>query len=67
MRDVRIAELTGRQFNRVARWQLRELGISQDSIAHRLSTGELVVVESGVYAVAPVLEHDNGVGGWPRH
>ena len=50
--------MASRQFNRVARRQLLALGIGEQSIAYRVSTGELVAVEEGVYAVAPVLEHD---------
>jgi hypothetical protein len=58
VRDVRIAELAGRQFNRVARRQLLELGIGELGIAYRVSAGELVAVEEGVYAIVPVLKHD---------
>jgi hypothetical protein len=59
MRDVRVAQLAGRQFNRVSRRQLIELGLSDAAIAHRVATGRLVIVEEGVLAVAPVLEHDD--------
>jgi hypothetical protein len=58
MWDVRVAELAGRQFNRVSRSQLLELGLSADMIDRRLGSGRLVIVEEGVYAVAPLLEHD---------
>jgi hypothetical protein len=58
MSDVRLIELAGRQFNRVARRQLLELGYSARSIDRRLSAGRLVTVEEGVFAVAPVLAHD---------
>jgi hypothetical protein len=60
MRDTRIAELAGRQFNRVSRSQLFELGLSADAIAHRVATGRLVIVEQGVLAIAPVLDDDWG-------
>jgi hypothetical protein len=60
MRDARIAELAGRQFNRVSRSQLFELGLSADAIAHRVGAGRLVIVEQGVLAVAPVLDDDWG-------
>jgi hypothetical protein len=63
MRDVRVAQLAGRQFNRVSRRQLVELGLSDAAIAHRVATGRLVIVEEGVFAVAPVLEHDD-LGLW---
>ena len=63
MWDVRVAELAGRQFNRVSRRQLVELGLSESAIAHRVATGRLVLVETGVFAMAPVLEHDDW-GGW---
>jgi hypothetical protein len=56
--DVRIAELAGRQFNRVSRSQLAELGLSRSAIDFLLATGRLVAVEDGVFAVAPILEHD---------
>ena len=59
MRDVQLAELAGRQFNRVSRWQLAELGFTEKAIRHRLERGRLVVLEQGVFAVPPVLEHDD--------
>jgi hypothetical protein len=59
MWDVRVLELAGRQFNRVSRQQLLALGMSGDAIVHRLGTGALVAVEQGVFAIAPVLEHDD--------
>jgi hypothetical protein len=58
MRDARVAQLAGRQFNRVSRDQLAALGLSNSAIAHRVAAGRLVTVEEGVFAVAPVLEHD---------
>jgi hypothetical protein len=59
MWDARVAELAGRQFNRVSRGQLIGLGLSQSAISHRVACGRLVAVETGVFAVAPVLEHDD--------
>lgn len=59
MWDVRIARVAGAQFNRVARRQLIELGMSEKAIDHRVGSGRLVVVEDGVYALAPVLAHDH--------
>lgn len=58
MRDVLVARLAGAQFNRVSRAQLRKAGLSDAAIAHRVATGRLVIVEQGVLAIAPVLEHD---------
>src|SRR5262245_66469013 len=58
MRDARVAQLAGRQFNRVSRDQLGALGLSKPAIAHRVAAGRLATVEEGVFAVAPVLEHD---------
>jgi hypothetical protein len=58
MWDVRVATLAGKQFNRVSRRQLVRLGLSHDAINHRLQTGQLVIAEEGVFAVAPVLHHD---------
>jgi Protein of unknown function (DUF559) len=59
MWDAQVARLAGEQFNRVSRRQLIELGLSETSIAHRVEAGRLVIVEEGVFAVAPVLEHDD--------
>lgn len=58
MWDARIAKLAGRQFNRVAFAQLLALGMSKTAIRHRVETGRLLMVEEGVLAVAPALEHD---------
>jgi hypothetical protein len=58
MRDARVAHLAGEQFNRVSRRQLAELGLGDRAIAHRVAAGRLVIVEEGVLALAPVLEHD---------
>src|SRR3712207_4316560 len=60
MTDVRLAELAGRQHNRVALRQLLELGLSEDAIRHRVHTGRLIVVEEAVFAVAPLLDDPRG-------
>ncbi len=60
MRDAQIAELAGRQFNRISRAQLLELGLSEKAIVHRLVAGRLVAVEQGVFAIAPLLDDDWG-------
>ena len=49
MRDVRVAELAGRQFNRVSRHQLRGLGLSERAIKHLVALGRLVIVEENPY------------------
>jgi hypothetical protein len=59
VKDARVAELAARQFNRISREQLTHLGLSDRAIKHRVSAGRLVIVEQGVFAVAPVLEHDH--------
>lgn len=59
MRDVRIAEKAGRQFNRISWSQLRGLGLSEAAIRHRIAAGRLVIVERGVLAVAPVNPEDD--------
>ncbi|HVP01709.1 MAG TPA: type IV toxin-antitoxin system AbiEi family antitoxin domain-containing protein [Solirubrobacteraceae bacterium] len=59
MRDARVAQLAGRQFNRISREQLAALGLSRHAIAHRVGTGRLVIVEQGVFAIAPVLPYDD--------
>jgi very-short-patch-repair endonuclease len=58
MKDVRVAELAGRQFNRVSRGQLRALGLTDDAVDHRVRAGRLMLVEQGVLAMPPVLGHD---------
>jgi len=58
MRDVRVVRLAGTQFNRISRAQLRDLGLTDPAIEHRVKTHRLVAVEDGVFAIAPVLEHD---------
>ena len=60
MRDTRIAEVAGKQFNRISRSQLRALGLAEHTIDNRVARGQLVIVEQGVLAVAPVLDDDWG-------
>ena len=55
---MRDAQLAGRQINRISRRQLIDLGMSDTAIAHAVASGRLVRVEEGVFAVAPVLHHD---------
>ena len=59
MKDAQLLELAQRQFNRVSCGQLAALGFSQKAIRHRLLRGRLVSVEQGVFAVPPILEHDD--------
>jgi hypothetical protein len=58
MWDAQIAELAASQFNRVARRQLRDIGLTEDAIAHRVSRGRLIIVHEGVFALPPLLHHD---------
>jgi very-short-patch-repair endonuclease len=58
VRDAQVFELAAAQFNRVSRDQLLSLGWSANAIAHRVEHGRLVLVEIGVYALAPVLAHE---------
>ena len=58
MKDSQVVELAAQQFNRVARWQLRALGLTNHAIAHRVAAGRLMAVGEGVFAVGPTLEHD---------
>lgn len=57
--DVRVIELAGRQFNRISRQQLVDLGVSDSSIGYAVRTGRVVRVEEGVFAIGPVLDHDD--------
>jgi hypothetical protein len=58
MRDARVAAVAGRQFNRISRGQLLALGFDDNAIWRHTSTNRLIVVEQGVFAVPPVLRHD---------
>ena len=60
MLDVSIAEIAGRQFNRVSRQQLIEAGATDEAIDHRVACGRMVIVAEGVFAIAPVLADDWG-------
>lgn len=60
MLDASIAEIAGRQFNRVARRQLIEAGATDEAIDHRVAFGRLVIVAEGVFGVAPVLDDEWG-------
>jgi hypothetical protein len=53
--DEALAALAGRQYGVVARRQLRELGLSDGAIAHRLAAGRLHRVHHGVYAVGHTM------------
>ncbi len=58
MGDELIANVAADQFNRFSRAQAYQSGLTDKSISHRLATGRWVLVEHGVFAIAPVLEHD---------
>jgi len=51
-------ELAAKQFNRVSRQQLLDLGFDERLLQRRVDSGRFVIVEEGVIAIAPVLEHD---------
>jgi hypothetical protein len=59
MWDVRVVQLAGNQFNRVSRQQLISLGLTATAIDHQLRAGGLIGVEEGVFALPPVLAHDD--------
>lgn len=56
--DDLVAQVAAGQYNRISRLQLCELGLSANAIKHRVSSGRYVIVEEGVFAIAPVLDHD---------
>ncbi|HKJ35077.1 MAG TPA: type IV toxin-antitoxin system AbiEi family antitoxin domain-containing protein [Solirubrobacterales bacterium] len=60
MRDAELARLAGQQRNRFGYSQLVELGFTPEAIRHRLRSGRIVRRRRGVYAIAPVLEDDDG-------
>jgi very-short-patch-repair endonuclease len=59
MSDVHVVRLAAAQFNRVTRAQLLEAGLTPRGIQHRLASNRLVIVEQGVFAIPPVLAHDD--------
>lgn len=58
MRDVRVAEVAARQYNRFSRAQLAALGIGDKEIERQIGRGRWVAVHEGVYAIAPALGDD---------
>jgi very-short-patch-repair endonuclease len=52
-REARIRTLAGRQFGRVARWQLRQLGMPAGTIDARVHSGALVALHEAVYEYGP--------------
>jgi very-short-patch-repair endonuclease len=49
--DAALSELSGRQHGVIARWQLRDIGMSPRAIQHRLDRARLHQLHRGVYAV----------------
>ena len=56
MIDKRMDALAGGQHGAVARDQLRELGLTESAIRHRLRTGALLQVAEGVYRLNGAIE-----------
>ena len=59
MGDARIATVAGPQFNRISRAQLLDLGFDDKEIWRYTSSDRLIAVEQGVFALPPLLEHDD--------
>ena len=53
--DQEIAELAGKQYGRVAGWQLRAMGLGRGAIQHRVRTGRFHRLYRDVYAVGHVV------------
>ncbi len=51
--------MAGQQFNRISRGQLLELGFDDTEIWRHTTTSRLIAVEQGVFALPPLLDHDN--------
>jgi hypothetical protein len=49
--DAAIADVAGRQYGRIATWQLVELGLDHSTLTVRVRRGWLTLVARGVYAV----------------
>ena len=62
--DKRISELARRQRGYVTRGQLLKLGLGAQAVKHRVRSGRLIPVYTGVYAVGhrPALPQDRGKG-----
>ena len=58
MKDVQLRELVRHQFNRVSKRQLLELGLGERAVEWLMESGRLVTRAQGVFAISPVLEHD---------
>lgn len=54
----RAIKTAGEQFNRISRAQLRHSGLSDTAIRRNTARGRLVIVDHGVFAIAPALNHD---------
>ena len=61
MSDVELIEIAGRQYNRVSRQQMEELGYTATAIQRRLESGRMVIVEAGVLAFTPVIADERGL------
>jgi|SRR5215207_1683665 len=59
MWDVQVAELARRQFNRISRQAVALPRCTDAAIQHRLDARPLVLVEQGVFGIAPLLGHDD--------
>jgi hypothetical protein len=60
MRHVRAAQVAARQFNRISRAQLLELGFDDKAIWRYTREGALIAVEQAVFAFAPYRDDDWG-------
>jgi hypothetical protein len=61
VRNEELHALACSQRNRIARRQLRDLGFSRKAIDRRVSSGQLVSIHDGVYALPPVLQDDHAL------
>jgi very-short-patch-repair endonuclease len=51
-RDLRIARMASEQYGAVSRAQLRQAGVSDRAVDHRLAKGSLIGLHTGVYRLA---------------